>query len=51
MSQNAKLKTVPSVAEVSVNYAGLKRFLGWSGSISDLKKVELDAAAAKPAAK
>ena len=46
MSQNASKKDVPTVTEVSVNYVGLKRFLGWHGSISELKKVELDRPAA-----
>lgn len=27
---------------VSVNWEGLKRFLGWQGSIADLKRLELD---------
>jgi hypothetical protein len=31
-----------STTVVSVNWEGLKRFLGWEGSISDLKQVELD---------
>jgi hypothetical protein len=45
MSQSANRKDVPTVTEVSVNYVGLKRFLGWPGSITDLKKVELDSPA------
>lgn len=49
MSQNANRKETPTVTEVSVNYDGLKRFLGWQGSITELKKVELDSPAAPSA--
>ncbi len=35
-------KKVPTTTEVSVNWDGLKRFLGWQGSIADLKKVDLE---------
>jgi hypothetical protein len=35
-------KKDPTTAEVSVNWEGLKRFLGWEGSIAELKRVELD---------
>jgi hypothetical protein len=42
MSAPRKKIEVPTVAEVSVNWSGLARFLGWEGSISDLKRVELD---------
>ena len=31
-----------STAEVSVNWEGLKRFLGWEGSITELKRIQLD---------
>jgi len=41
MSDSEK-KDRSTTAEVSVNWEGLKRFLGWEGSINDLKKVELD---------
>lgn len=42
-------KDAPSTAEVSVNWEGLKRFMGWQGSINELKKVELDQPAPAPA--
>jgi hypothetical protein len=45
MSDNGK-KVSPTTAEVSVNWEGLKRFLGWQGSITELKRVELDRAEA-----
>ena len=35
-------KLTPTTSEVSVNWEGLKRFLGWQGSLTDLKKVKLD---------
>jgi hypothetical protein len=41
MTDDAK-KDVPTTTEVSVNWEGLKRFLNWRGSITELKKVELD---------
>lgn len=41
MSENKK-QDPPASTEVEVNWEGLKRFLGWEGSIKDLKKVELD---------
>lgn len=42
MTNNGNKRDVPTTAEVSVNWEGLKRFLGWQGSIADLKKIELD---------
>ena len=42
MSDNGNKKDAPTTAEVSVNWEGLKRFLGWQGSITELKRVELD---------
>jgi len=42
MSDNGNKKDAPVTAEVSVNWEGLKRFLGWQGSITALKRVELD---------
>jgi hypothetical protein len=42
MTENGKKKDTPTTTEVSVNWEGLKRFLGWQGSITELKKVELD---------
>jgi hypothetical protein len=42
MSDNANNKHVGTTTEVSVNWEGLKRFLGWQGSITELKQVELD---------
>ena len=41
MSQTKK-PAAPTTTEVEVNWEGLKRFLGWQGSINDLKKIELD---------
>lgn len=42
MSDNGNKKDVSTTAEVSVNWEGLKRFLGWQGSITELKRVQLD---------
>ena len=42
MSENGSSKRGPTTTEVSVNWEGLKRFLGWHGSIDELKKTELD---------
>ena len=42
MSDANGKKDAPSTTEVSVNWEGLKRFLGWEGSIDELKKLELD---------
>jgi hypothetical protein len=42
MSDNDKKKDAPTTTEVSVNWEGLKRFMGWQGSINELKKVQLD---------
>ena len=42
MSENGKKKDTPTTTEVSVNWEGLKRFMGWQGSITELKRVELD---------
>jgi hypothetical protein len=42
MSDNGTKKDAPTTAEVSVNWEGLKRFLGWQGSIAELKRVQLD---------
>jgi hypothetical protein len=42
MSHNGNKKDTLTTAVVSVNWEGLKRFLGWEGSISELKQVELD---------
>ena len=42
MSDNGNKKDTPTTTEVSVNWEGLKRFMGWQGSINELKKVELD---------
>jgi len=41
MTDDAK-KDLPTTTEVSVNWEGLKRFLGWRGTTTELKKVELD---------
>lgn len=35
-------KDTPTTTEVAVNWEGLKRFMGWQGSITELKRVELD---------
>jgi hypothetical protein len=43
-------KDAPTTNEVSVNWEGLARFLGWQGSISDLKRVELDRTDIAPSA-
>lgn len=44
MTDNGDKKNTPTTAEVSVNWEGLKRFLGWDGTTTELKKVELDRA-------
>lgn len=36
---NTKL---PTTTVVTINWEGLKRFLNWQGSISELKKLELE---------
>lgn len=42
MTENGTKKDAPTTTEVTVNWEGLKRFLGWQGSIHELKKIELD---------
>jgi hypothetical protein len=42
MTDNGNKKDSPTTTEVSVNWEGLKRFLGWQGSTGELKQVELD---------
>jgi len=42
MTDSSNKKDAPTTTEVSVNWEGLKRFLGWQGSINDLKQIELD---------
>lgn len=42
MSDDRSNKSSNGTSEVSVNWEGLKRFLGWQGSVDDLKRVELD---------
>jgi hypothetical protein len=42
MTDDGNKKDVPTALEVTVNWEGLKRFLGWTGSISELKQVKLD---------
>jgi hypothetical protein len=42
MTDDRNKKGAPNTAEVSVNWEGLRRFLGWQGSINELKRVELD---------
>ncbi len=41
MSEGKK-KDVPTTTEVTVNWNGLARFLGWSRSVDELKRVELE---------
>lgn len=36
-------KDVPTTTEVTVNWNGLARFLGWRRSVDELKRVDLDA--------
>ena len=36
-------KDVPTTTEVTVNWNGLARFLGWERSVDELKRVALDA--------
>lgn len=42
MSEDSNKNDAPTTTEVSVNWEGLKRFLGWPGTIDELKKLELD---------
>lgn len=42
MTDERSKKPDVSSAEVSVNWRGLAQFLGWKGSIDELKRVELD---------
>ena len=49
MSDQSK-KDVPTTAEVTVNWNGLARFLGWRRSVDELKRVQLEALAAGAAA-
>ena len=42
MSDETKKKATTKI--VSVNWEGLKRFLGWQGSIAELKRLQLDRA-------
>ncbi|MFN0250094.1 MAG: hypothetical protein ACKV2T_24635 [Kofleriaceae bacterium] len=48
MSDERK-KDVPTTTEVTVNWNGLARFLGWNRSVDELKRVELESPAAQPA--
>lgn len=48
MSDERDKKDVPTTTEVSVNWNGLKRFLGWQGSIHDLKRIELESPSTSP---
>lgn len=50
MSDDRSNKSSNGTGEVSVNWEGLKRFLGWQGSINELKRVELDRPVTDPAA-
>lgn len=42
MSNDPNKSKVPTTTEVSVNWNGLMRYLGWQGSVDELKRVELD---------
>lgn len=42
-------KDVPTITEVTVNWNGLARFLGWQRSVDELKRVDLEAPNAEPA--
>jgi hypothetical protein len=48
MSDARDKKDVPTTTEVTVNWNGLKRFLGWQGSIHELKRVELESPTTGP---
>lgn len=48
MSEKAK-KDVPTTTEVTVNWNGLARFLGWNRSVDELKRVELESPSSEPA--
>ncbi len=41
MSDESK-KDVPTTTEVTVNWNGLARFLGWRRSVDELKRIELE---------
>ena len=46
MSNRNRKQTLPNT-EVHTNWEGLAQFLGWNGSIDELKRVELDQPLAK----
>ncbi|MGE0397105.1 MAG: hypothetical protein AB7T06_10330 [Kofleriaceae bacterium] len=47
MSDETK-KDVPTTTEVTVNWNGLARFLGWQRSVDELKRIELESPTASP---
>lgn len=51
MSDHGNNKGTPTTTEVAVNWEGLKRFMGWEGTITELKRVELDSDGAGTATK
>ena len=53
IDDDAPASTPPTTAVVSINWEGLKRFLGWQGTTAELRQLELErprAAAASAAA-
>jgi hypothetical protein len=42
-------KDVPTTTEVTVNWNGLARFLGWQRSVDELKRIELESPMDAPA--
>jgi len=45
---DANKKDVPTTTEVTVNWNGLARFLGWQRSVDELKRVELESPTEAP---
>lgn len=45
---NERKKDVPTTTEVTVNWNGLARFLGWQRSVDELKRVQLESPTEAP---
>lgn len=42
IDDDAPASTPPTTAVVSINWEGLKRFLGWQGTTAELRQLELE---------
>lgn len=49
MSEKTKKQVPTTTTEVTVNWNGLARFLGWNRSVDELKRVELESPTEAPA--